>query len=227
MRTSSWAVTKYLFALQPPNLQQHFRSGLNIGNGALKSMVNILKKKFCKEQYMYEGYLKSMFPYFFLRILWTDQCEIAGRYNFGVSSNTVKKCVAIASQKCTEHIIENGAAIARSRALEGGCSSSFFYHSEQISRWNSWGNVFVPVPYHLYRHIVTIHWTHFPMNFNAWFVLDGKKRMMSSRSLRWTMRSDYATTLTARHYNYSKPQARDSFRRYSLYLYDVSILIPN
>ncbi len=38
-----------------------------------------------------EGRLKSKFPYlFFLRILWTNQSEIAGRYNFWVSGNTVK-----------------------------------------------------------------------------------------------------------------------------------------
>ncbi len=32
----------------------------------------------------------SKFPYFFLGVLWTDQHEIARRYNFWVFGNTVK-----------------------------------------------------------------------------------------------------------------------------------------
>ncbi len=39
---------------------------------------------------LYEGRLENKFPYFSLDVLWTDQCEIAGRYNFWVSGNTVK-----------------------------------------------------------------------------------------------------------------------------------------
>ncbi len=39
--------------------------------------------------FFYEGCLKSKFTYYF-GILWTAQREIAGRYNFWVSGNTVK-----------------------------------------------------------------------------------------------------------------------------------------
>ncbi len=44
------------FGLQPDiqlNSLKRFRSGSNIGSSALKSMVAISKKKFCKKQYMY------------------------------------------------------------------------------------------------------------------------------------------------------------------------------
>ncbi len=59
---------------------------------------------------MYEGRLKSKFSYFFLDILWTDQCEIAVRYKFWIFGNC-KNYVAIVLQKCTELSIESGASV--------------------------------------------------------------------------------------------------------------------
>ncbi len=68
---------------------------------------------------------KVSFPIFFLRILWTDQREIAGRYNFWISGN-IENYVAITSQKRTENGIENGAAIACSHALQVRVGICFF-----------------------------------------------------------------------------------------------------
>ncbi len=43
MRTSSWPATRYSLAFQLANLLKEFRSRSNVGRGALKSMVAILK----------------------------------------------------------------------------------------------------------------------------------------------------------------------------------------
>ncbi len=50
IRISSWPVTRY-----STKFLKRFRSGLNVGSGALKSLVAILKNKFSREQYMYIG----------------------------------------------------------------------------------------------------------------------------------------------------------------------------
>ncbi len=80
---------------------------------------------------------KVNFPVFFLCILWTNQREITGRYNFWVSGNTCKNCVAITSQKCTECSVENRAAVTCSRALWCVWGYLVFYLPKQISCWNS------------------------------------------------------------------------------------------
>ncbi len=54
MSTSSQPVTKYSLAFMLPNSLKYFRKESNVGSGALKS-ATILKKKFCKDQYMYMG----------------------------------------------------------------------------------------------------------------------------------------------------------------------------
>ncbi len=58
-----------------------------------------------KESRIYESCLKSKFPNFFLRVLWTDPREIAVRYNFWVSANT-KNYVAIASQNVQNTVLK-------------------------------------------------------------------------------------------------------------------------
>ncbi len=62
--------------------------------------------------------------------------------------------------------IENGADCVFSRAVicffTNQNKSAVAIHREICS-------------HHLYRHTVTVHRTHFPMNFNSWFVLGGKK----------------------------------------------------
>ncbi len=73
----------------------------------------------------YEGRLKSKFPYFFLRVLWTARLEIAKRYNFWVSGNTVK-IVQRSLHKNIQNTIENVAAVAYSRTLCTACGYSFF-----------------------------------------------------------------------------------------------------
>ncbi len=90
---------------------------------------------------------KVSFPVFFLGVLW-DQCKIAGRHNFLSFWKHCKNYVAIASQKCTECSIENGASIACSCALRGVRSYSFFFHPKQIICWNSTGKCV--------RHTVTV-----------------------------------------------------------------------
>ncbi len=81
----------------------------------------------------------------FFGVLWTNQREIARRFNFWVSGNTV--CVAITSQKHTEHSIENGTAVLCSRALQNACvyslltvqnKSTVEIHREVSLRKASW-----------------------------------------------------------------------------------------
>ncbi len=62
-----------------------------IGNGDGESSLNDYKKHYtgCPAM-IYEGRLKSKFPYSFLSVMWTFQREIAGKYNFPLSGNTVK-----------------------------------------------------------------------------------------------------------------------------------------